>query len=103
MKFLEFDICWKLEDFSPVGKLKELEVLKLLDCKNLASIKFIEKMPKLQQLYTLGTTIINDYDTTPAENIPVFFGSRASNKYNKSYIEKEKKEEQKTWSSYIKI
>lgn len=101
LKFLEFDICWKLQDFSPIGKLKELEVLQLMDCKNLASIKFVKELPKLKQLYTLGTTIINDYETTPAKDIPIYFGSRASNKYNKEYPEKEIKEGQKTWNSYL--
>jgi hypothetical protein len=101
LKFLEFDICWKLQDFSPISQLKELEVLQLMDCKNVTSVKFVKELPKLRQLYTLGTTIINDYDTTPAENIPVFFGSRASKKYNAEYPEKEIKEGQKTWSSYL--
>jgi Leucine-rich repeat (LRR) protein len=101
LKFLEFDICWKLQDFSPISQLKQLEVLQLMDCKNVASIKFVKELPKLRQLYTLGTTIINDFDTTPAENIPVFFGSRASKKYNAEYPEKEIKEGQKTWSSYL--
>ncbi|MDX8552522.1 hypothetical protein MK851_02655 [Tenacibaculum sp. 1B UA] len=100
LKYLEFDICWKLQDFSSIGELKELEVLKLLDCKNLASIKFIKGMPNLRQLYTLGTTIINDFDTTPAENMPVFFGSQYK-KYNKQYPEKEIQEGQKSWSSYL--
>ncbi|MCF6351213.1 MAG: hypothetical protein L3J23_09350 [Flavobacteriaceae bacterium] len=101
LKFLEFDICWKMQDFSPIVALKELEVLKLMDCKNLASIKFVKELPKLRQLYTLGTTIINDFDTTPAKDIPVFFGSQYI-KYNKEYPEKEIKEGQKTASSYIK-
>lgn len=101
LKFLEFDICWKLQDFSPIGQLKELEVLQLMDCKNLASIKFVKEMPKLRQLYTLGSTIINDYDTTPAVNVPIYFGSMASNKYNKSYPEKEIIEGQKTESNYL--
>ncbi|OEK07614.1 hypothetical protein A8C32_17615 [Flavivirga aquatica] len=101
LKYLEFDICWKMQDFSPLGALKELEVLELMDCKNLASIKFVENLPKLRQLATLGTTTINDFDTTPAEHIPVFFGSRASNKYNKTYEEKEIQEGQKSWSSYL--
>ncbi|MGG6231484.1 hypothetical protein [Tenacibaculum sp. SDUM215027] len=100
LKYLEFDICWKLQNFNPIGELKELEVLKLLDCKNLASIKFVKNMPKLKQLYTLGTTIINDFDTTPAENVPVFFGSQYK-KYNKQYPEKEMQEGQKSWSSYL--
>lgn len=100
LKYLEFDICWKLQDFSSIGELKELEVLKLLDCKNLASIKFVKNMPNLRQLYTLGTTIINDFDTTPAENVPVFFGSKYK-KYNKQYPEKEIQEGQKSWGSYL--
>lgn len=85
---LEFDICWKLKDFSPIGELKALKELELLDCKNLESIKFVKDMPNLKRLSTLGTTIINDYDTTPAEHVPVFFGSQ-NNKYNKQYPEKE--------------
>lgn len=101
LKFLEFDICWKLQDFSPIGQLKELEVLKLLDCKNVASIKFVRTLPNLKYLSALGTTIINDYDTTPAEDIPVFFGSLASNKYNKQYPEKEIKEGIISESKYL--
>jgi hypothetical protein len=101
LKFLEFDICWKMQDFNPVVKLKELEVLQLMDCKNLASIKFVKELPNLRQLDTLGTTIIKDFDTTPAEKVPVFFGSRASSKYNKEYPEKEIQEGQKTWNSYL--
>ncbi|WP_234859294.1 hypothetical protein [Aquimarina aquimarini] len=85
---LEFDICWKLKDFSPIGELKALKELQLLDCKNLESIKFVKDLPNLKRLSTLGTTIINDYDTTPAEHVPVFFGS-LNNKYNKQYPEKE--------------
>jgi len=89
LKYLEFDICWKLQDFSSIGQLKELEVLRLVDCKNLASIKFVKNMPKIKQLATVGTTVINDYDTTPGKDIPLFFGSRAKNKYNAHYPEKE--------------
>ncbi|WP_062057690.1 hypothetical protein [Aquimarina longa] len=88
LKHLEFDICWKLKDFSPIGELKKLRELELLDCKNLESIKFVKNLPNLKRLSTLGTTIINDYDTTPAEHVPVFFGSQ-HNKYNKQYPEKE--------------
>ncbi|WP_062055790.1 hypothetical protein [Aquimarina longa] len=88
LKHLEFDICWKLKDFSPIGELKKLKELELLDCKNLESIKFVKNLPNLKRLSTLGTTIINDYDTTPAEHVPVFFGSQ-NNKYNKQYPEKE--------------
>lgn len=85
---LEFDICWKLKDFSSIEELKALKELELLDCKNLESIKFVKNMPNLKRLSTLGTTIINDFDTTPAEHIPVFWGS-LNNKYNKQYPEKE--------------
>ena len=61
----------------------------MIDCKKLASIKFVKDMPKLKRLATLGTTVINDYDTTPAEHVPVFFGSGGHKKYNKQYPEKE--------------
>lgn len=99
LKFLEIDIAWKLQDCSPIGQLGELEVLQLMDCKNLASIQFVRQMSKLRQLYTLGTTVINDYDTTPAEHVPIFFGS-FDKRYNKMYPEKEIREGQRGWSSY---
>ncbi|MFV0507000.1 MAG: hypothetical protein ACK5L5_09885 [Bacteroidales bacterium] len=89
LKSLEFDICWKLQDFSPIGELKNLELLEMKNCKNLASIKFVKQLPNLKELICLGTTIINDYDTTPAEHVPIFFGSYNSPKYNKHYPEKE--------------
>ncbi|MGS4346445.1 hypothetical protein ACKUSY_12795 [Myroides odoratus] len=99
LKYLEINTCWKLQDFSPIGQLSELEVLKIIDCKNLVSIQFVRQMPKLRQLYTLGTTVINDYDTTPAEHVPIFFGS-FDKRYNKMYPEKEIREGQRGWSSY---
>ncbi|HEX8576127.1 MAG TPA: hypothetical protein VF677_07525 [Flavobacterium sp.] len=97
---MEFDICWKLEDFSPVGELKELEVLRLMDCKNLASIKFVENMPKLEQLTFLGTTIVNDYDITPAKNVKQVFGSNP--KYNVNYEEKSKLPAVKSFGTFLK-
>ena len=50
---LEFDICWKLKDFSPIGRLKALKELELLDCKNLESIQFVKELPNLKRLSTL--------------------------------------------------
>ena len=88
LKRIDFDICWKLQDYSPIGELKEMEILELQDCKSLASIKFVEQLPKLKRLIALGTTVINDFDTTPAENVAVFWGSYKA-EYNKHYPEKE--------------
>ena len=88
LKRIDFDICWKLQNFSPIGELKEMEILELQDCKSLASIKFVAQLPKLKRLIALGTTVINDYDTTPAENVAVFWGSYKA-EYNKHYPEKE--------------
>ncbi len=88
LKRIDFDICWKLQDFSPIGELKEMEILELQDCKSLASIKFVVHLPKLKRLIALGTTVINDFDTTPAENVAVFWGSYKA-EYNKHYPEKE--------------
>ena len=85
---LEINICWKLEDFSPIGSLQKLKRLRLIDCKKLASIQFVKDMPNLKYLSAMGSTVINDYDTTPAEHIPVFFGS-IDKRYNKQYPEKE--------------
>ena len=88
LKRIDFDICWKLQDFSPIGELKEMKILELQDCKSLVSIKFVAQLPKLKRLIALGTTVINDFDTTPAENVSVFWGSSKS-EYNKHYPEKE--------------
>ena len=85
---LEINICWKLEDFSPIGSLQKLKRLRLIDCKKLASIQFVKDIPNLKYLSTMGSTVINDYDTTPAEHVPVFFGS-IDKRYNKQYPEKE--------------
>ena len=101
LKYLEFNICGKLQDFSIIQELNDLEVLKLNDCKNLASIKFVKNLMKLRELHTLGTTLIHDYDTTPAQDVPIYFGSRSNEKYNVSYPEKESKEGQKTASSFL--
>ncbi|MBS7230200.1 hypothetical protein KHA90_04110 [Flavobacterium psychroterrae] len=88
LKRLDIDICWKLEDFSPIGNLKNIEHLQLQDCKSLKSIKFVEQMPKLKRLIALGTTVIQDHDTTPAKDIPIFWGSQRP-EYNVHYPEKE--------------
>jgi hypothetical protein len=88
LKRIDFDICWKLQDFSPIGELPNIEILELNDCKNLASIKFVANLTKLKRLIALGTTIIQDFDTTPAENVPIFFGSQRK-EYNVQYPEKE--------------
>ncbi len=57
-------------------------------------------MPNLKKLVTADTTIINDYDTTPAEHVPVFFGSQYS-KNTKQYPEKEIKEGLISFSRYV--
>ncbi len=88
LKYLEINTCWKMADFSPIGKLKNLRTLRIIDCKNLESIKFVKELSNLEFLSTLGTTIINDYDTTPAAHVPVFFGSLYKT-YNVQYPEKE--------------
>lgn len=92
IKKIKFDSLYKLSDFSSLGKIEKLEDLEIIDCKKLASIKFVKKLSKLNRLVTLGTTIINDFDTTPAKDVPIFFGSRASSKYNVEYPEKEIKD-----------
>ncbi|OXA96091.1 leucine-rich repeat domain-containing protein [Flavobacterium hercynium] len=91
LKRLNFDICWKLEDFSPIGNLKNIEILELQDCKSIKSIKFVAEMPKLRKLIALGSTIIQDHDTKPAKDIPIFWGSQRT-EYNVHYPEKEIKE-----------
>ncbi len=85
---LEINVCWKLENFSSVGDLQNLKRLRLIDCKKLESIKFVKDMPNLKYLSTMGSTVINDFDTTPAAHVPVFFGS-IDKRYNKQYPEKE--------------
>jgi hypothetical protein len=57
-------------------------------------------MPKLEQLAFLGTTIVNDYDITPAKNIQQVFGF--NNKYNVNYEEKAKEPARKSFSTFLK-
>ncbi len=89
VEYIEFDSLYKLSDFSPLGHLSNLNHLRIEDSKKLESIQFVKKLKKLEYLNLNGTTIINDYDTTPAEHVTVFWGSRYSDKYNKHYPEKE--------------
>ncbi len=95
LKYVHFILCSKMRDFSPIGKLTELEILEITDCKYMESIGFIREMPDLQQLDLIGNTLINDLDTTPAKHVPAFYGSRYKN-YNKEYPEKELKEGMRT-------
>ncbi len=100
LKYLDISGCSNLEDFSSIGQLKKLEVLRLTNCKNLKSIKFIEKLPNLHQLSVLGSTVINDFDTTPARNLKVFYGS-LDERYNKQYPEKEIQAEVRGIGKYL--
>ncbi len=74
--------CWKLEDFSAIGKLKNLRFLEIEDCKRLRSINFVKNLPKLEQLTLYGTTVVNDFNLKPAENIERVYIQNNLKQYN---------------------
>ena len=100
LRYLEFDICPKMRDFSPLGKLQNLEILELLDCKNLESIQFVKDMKKLEQLSILGTTVVNDFDLTPAANIARVYGGFGK-KYNISLKDKELPNARRSFKGFV--
>lgn len=101
LRYLEFDICPKMQNFSPLGKLQDLEILELLDCKNLESIQFVKDMKKLEQLSLLGTTVVNDYDLSPATDVARVYGGFGK-KYNLDLREKAIPNGRRSFKGYIK-
>ena len=100
LRYLEFDICPKMQDFSPLGRLQNLEILELLDCKNLESIQFVKDMKKLEQLSLLGTTVVNDYDLSPATDVARVYGGFGK-KYNISLKDKELPNARRSFKGFV--
>lgn len=65
---LEFESCNKVEDFSPIGELKQLEQLKLINCGDIPSICFAENLPKLNT-FVFPDTHVQDGDLSVCESI----------------------------------
>lgn len=88
LEYVEFDGCPKMADFNLLGKLTKVETLRLVDCKHLSSISFVKDIPRLLELVLLGSTVVNDNDLTPAQDIEsVYGGTRKS--YNINLAHKE--------------
>lgn len=62
LKSLEFNICSSIYDFSDMRELPSLEFLQLVDCKDIASLKFLLNLKSLNKFYILGNTTILDKD-----------------------------------------
>ncbi len=74
--------CWKLEDFSAIAALKKLRFLEIEDCKKLKSIEFVAELSNLEQLTLYGTTVVNNYDLTPAKEVERVYIQNTLKKYN---------------------
>jgi Leucine-rich repeat (LRR) protein len=70
---LHIELCAKIKDYIAIGKLTRLKRLRLIDCREISSIKFIENLHSLNKLSLLGNTDILDGDMIPAKNIEEVF------------------------------
>jgi hypothetical protein len=68
LRVLEMENCKKISNFTPIAELKYLEKLTMLDCGEIASIKFAKSLPQLKLLAFGGTTVL-DGDLHPCERI----------------------------------
>lgn len=68
LRILEIENCKKIGDFTPIADLKSLEKLFMMDCGELASIQFVNQLPRLK-LLAFGGTIVLDGDLYPCERI----------------------------------
>ena len=93
--------CNNLTDFSAIGELSDLKFLEIEDCKNLKSINFISKLPNLKQLTLDGTTVVNDFDLKPAENIERVYIQNNLKQYNIDLRHKSIIEEKQSIYNYI--
>jgi hypothetical protein len=70
-------MCPKIEDYDALTNLPNLESLRIVDCKGVPSIKFINNFPALKILSLLGNTDVLDGDMKPAKDIKeVFYNDR---------------------------
>jgi hypothetical protein len=64
LEFLHIEKCKKISDHSHVTNLENLRVLRFADCGSMPSLKFINRMPKLEEL-SFAKTNVEDGDLSP--------------------------------------
>lgn len=80
LRALSIDACGKIQDFSCLHKLKNLEYLDLHGSNVLPDLSFVKSMPKLKVLNFSMT--VEDGDLTPCLDIPYATFSRGKRHYN---------------------
>ena len=68
LQTLEFESCKKIINHESVISLNNLDTLKFVNCGEIDTIKFIDKMPNLKSFIFLGTTVI-DGDMSPCARL----------------------------------
>lgn len=69
LKYLFFELCPKIENLDVLKGNISLEILEIIDCKNMKHISFANNLPKLEQLSILGSAIIDDFNLLNIDNI----------------------------------
>ena len=64
LEAIKFEACKHIADFNSLALLKKVKELKLFNCGEINSLKFIESIPSLEHLLFTGTNIV-DGDLTP--------------------------------------
>lgn len=67
---LGFEACRRLPELGPVGQLRQLRQLALLDCGDIPSIVPLAGHPSIAELVAYGTTRIADGDLSPLLSMP---------------------------------
>lgn len=64
LEFLHIESCKRIQDLETLSCLTEVIALRINDCGRVASLQFIERMARLQELRFVGT-LVEDGDMTP--------------------------------------
>lgn len=64
LEVLELDVCKKISDHAHVVNFPKLRFLRLSDCGPVPSLKFLDRMPKLEDFSFVNTNVL-DGDMTP--------------------------------------
>lgn len=64
LEILEFDVCRKIRDHERVAAFPRLRVLRLNDCGEMPSLKFLDRMPRLEEFSFVDTNVL-DGDLRP--------------------------------------
>ncbi|MBQ9991551.1 MAG: hypothetical protein IJP31_11540 [Lachnospiraceae bacterium] len=68
LEVLECDVCRNLKNYDYIGKLSNLETLRLSKCGDIQSLKFIKSLPLLKFLVFLQMNVV-DGDLSPCVGI----------------------------------